>query len=208
MQQQNNRGDNRNKAPKTLSPTPLRDWVAAQPARRRATFVALAAVLMACGAKASVILDLSPVPATQLTFFALLSGALLGSQLGALAGVAYLLAASVLGSIWPEGAGVTPLVGPLAGYLWSVPAVAYLSGYFVERARSERPVFFAIGACAAMAVYDAMGSVRLMLAQNTAAAEAAARGAGLFVGQHIAQGALSVLIASSASSHIQARQNK
>lgn len=197
-----------NKGPKALSPTPLRDWVAAQPAKRRVAYVLLAAGLMACGAKASVILEFSPVPATQLTFFALLSGALLGSQLGALAAMTYLLAASVFGSIWPEGSGATPLVGPLAGYLWSVPAVAYLSGLFVERARSEKPVYFAIGACAGMAVYDAMGSVRLMLAQNADAAEAAARGAGLFVGQHIAQGALSVLIASSASSHIQARQKK
>jgi biotin transporter BioY len=206
---QQKREDNRkNRGPKSLSPTPLRDWVAAQPARRRVAFVTLAALLMACGAKASVVLEFSPVPATQLTFFALLAGALLGSQLGALAGMTYLLAASVFGSIWPDGAGPTPLVGPLAGYLWAIPAVAYLSGCFVERARSEKPVFFAIGACAAMAVYDAMGSVRLMLVQNTAAAEAAARGAGLFVGQHIAQGALCVLIASSASSHIQARQNK
>jgi biotin transporter BioY len=206
QQQRENRGSK--KGPKTLSPTPLRDLVAAQSAQRRAAFVALAAVLMACGARASVVLEFSPVPATQLTFFALLAGALLGSQLGALAGLAYLLAASLFGSIWPNGAGMTPLVGPLSGYLWSVPAVAYLSGYFVERARSERPVFFAIGACAAMGVYDAMGSTRLMLAQNTAAVESAARGAGLFVGQHFAQGALAVLIASSTSSHIQALQNK
>jgi biotin transport system substrate-specific component len=196
------------KRPKAVSPTPLRDWMDRQTPRRKIGFVMLGALLMACGARASVFFDLSPVPATQLTFFAMLSGALLGSQLGTLAGVAYLLAASVFGFLWPAGSGVAPLVGPLAGYLWSVPAVAFLSGYFVERARSEQPVFFAIGACAAIAVYDVLGSLRLMLAQNASAAEAVARGAGLFTGQHIAQGALAVFIASSASSHLQARQNK
>ena len=196
------------KKPKSLSPTPLRDWVNRQPPRRRVGFVLLGALLMACGARASVFFELSPVPATQLTFFAMLAGAILGSQLGSLAGVTYLLTASMFGFLWPAGSGTTPLVGPLAGYLWSVPAVAFLSGYFVERARSEQPVFFAIGACAAIAVDEVVGSLRLMLAQNASAAEAVARGAGLFAGQHIAQGALSVFIASSASSHLQARQNK
>ena len=94
---------------------------------------------MACGARASVAFDLSPVPATQLTFFALLAGALLGSRLGSVAGMVYLLSASIFGFLWPEGAGFAPLSGPLAGYLWSVPLVAYLAGLFVERARSEQP---------------------------------------------------------------------
>lgn len=196
------------KRPKALSPTPLRDWMERQPAKRRWGFVLLAAGLMGCGAKASVFFDLSPVPATQLTFFALLAGALLGSQMGALAGFAYLLAASLFTFFWPAGAGIAPLSGPLAGYLWSIPAAAFLAGYFVERARSERAVHFAIGACAAIAAYDMLGSLRLMLAQNGSAAEAVARGAGLFAGQHIAQGALAVFIASSASQHLQARQNK
>ncbi len=176
--------------------------------RRRAAFVGLAALLIACGGKAAFFMEFTPVPATQQTLFALLAGALLGSRLGAVSAFVYLLTASCVGILWPVGAGPTPLVGVLAGYLWSLPLVAFLGGMFVESAGSEQPVFFAIGACAAIAVYDAMGSMRLMLAQNGGAAEAVAKGAGFFVGQHIAQGALTVLIASSASSNIQARQNK
>jgi biotin transport system substrate-specific component len=197
-----------NKEPRAVSPTPLRDWVNAQTSGRRAAMVALGALLMACGAKASIAFGLSPVPMTQLTIIALLAGAFLGSELGALSGLGYLLLAATTGVMWPDGAGETPLVGQLAGYLWSVPAVAYLSGYFVERARAERPVYFAIGACAALAFNNVVGPMRLMLAGGSGPAEAVARGASIFVGQHIAQGALSVFIASSASSHLQARRNK
>lgn len=77
-------GPNDKKKPKTVSPTPLRDCVVQLSSRRRVGLVLLATVLMACGACASVFFDLSPVPATQLMFFAMLSGALLGSELGAL----------------------------------------------------------------------------------------------------------------------------
>ena len=86
--------------------------------------------------------------------------------------------------------------------------MAFLSGYFVERAKSEQPVFFAIGACAAIAAYDMLGSMRLMIAQGVTAAEAVVGGSTFFVGQHFAQGALTVLIASSASSNLQAREKK
>lgn len=196
------------KGPKALSPTPLRDWMQRQGAVRRAAFVALFAILIACGGQASVTYAFTPVPATQQLLFVLLAGVLLGSRLGAASALLYLLFAASTGWSWPEGVGPTPLTGPLAGYLWSLPLAAYLSGLFVERGRSERPVYFAIGTTAGIAVFDAFGSLRLLAALDLDTAEAFVKGVGFFIGQHVAQGALAVLIASSASTTLQAHENK
>lgn len=168
----------------------------------------LFALLIACGGKAAITLPLTPVPLTQQLLFVLLAGALLGSRLGGAAAMLYLLAAACFRPLWPAGAGLTPLTGTLAGYLWSLPLAAYLSGVFVERLSTERPAGCAIGVTAAVAVFDGLGSVRLMAAMQYDAAEAFVRGAGLFVGQHAAQAALTVLIASSASSMLHEREKK
>src|SRR5438552_6067697 len=82
---------NDKKEPRALSPTPLHDWVERQPPWRRAGFVGLFALLIACGGKAGISLSLTPVPATHQLFFALLAGALLGGRLGAISSLSYLL---------------------------------------------------------------------------------------------------------------------
>lgn len=206
--QPDNQGPNGPKGPRAVSPTPLRDWLGRQPRLRRVGLVALFSGLIACSGQAGVFLPYTPVPATHQILFVLLAGALLGSRLGAISALAYLLGAAVTGVGWPLGAGPTPLVGPLAGYLWCLPLAAYLAGWFVDRYRSEEPVWFAIGATAALGAYEALGSLRLLGAQELAGAEAAVKGAALFVGQHIAQGALTVFIAWSASVVIRAREKK
>jgi hypothetical protein len=50
--------------------------------------------------------------------------------------------------------------------------------------------------------------VRLLAAQELAASEAFVKGSGFFVGQHLAQGTLTVLVASSASATIRSREEK
>lgn len=165
-------------------------------------------LLIACGGQAAVTLPYTPIPATQQLFFVLLAGVILGSRLGAVSAVLYLVSAATLHMFWPAGSGATPLLGPMAGYLWSLPLVAYLSGLFVERARSEAPIHFATGVCAAIGVYNACGSLRLVAAFDMGGAEAFIKGVGFFIGQQIAQGALAIFIASSASSTLQAKEQK
>jgi biotin transport system substrate-specific component len=140
--------------------------------------------------------------------FVLLAGVLLGSRLGAVSAALYLLLSAWTGLFWPDGVGSTPLTGPLAGYLWSLPLVAYMSGLFVERARCELPLYFAIGVSAGIGVFNGFGTVWLLAALILSSAEAFVKGAGFFIGQQIAQGALAVLVASSASSTLQAHENK
>lgn len=203
-----NTDPNRQKKPITLSPTPLRDWLHRQSRMRRMGLTLLFALLIACGGKAGVVLSFTPIAATHQVFFALLAGALLGSRLGSISAIVYLLAAAATGLLWPLGAGQAPLLGPMAGYLWSLPLVAYLSGYLVEYVRMEKPAYFAMGACAGIGVFNAAGSISLMAAQAIGAADAYLQGTVFFVGQHFAQGALTVMIASSASATIQAREKK
>ena len=105
---------------------------------------------------AQVVIPLPPVPITGQTFAVLLTGALLGSRLGALAMIAYLIeGASGLPFFHAGHAGVQHLFGPTAGYLWSFPAAAFVTGCLAERGWDKRFVT----AAAAMA----LGSLVILL---------------------------------------------
>ena len=92
-------------------------------------------LLTALAAQVAVPLPFTPVPITLQTFMVLLTGALLGRRLGALAMFAYLI----------EGAGGLPffafghsgiaylLFAPTSGYLLSYPLAAFLTGWLAER---------------------------------------------------------------------------
>jgi biotin transport system substrate-specific component len=200
--------DRKQKRPRAISPTPLRDWIARQSRARRAGLTFLMAALIACGGKASVFLANSPVPFSHQLLFVLIAGTLLGSRLGCVAALGYLVAASSVPGLWPDGAGESGLTGPQAGYLWSLPLVAYLSGYYVERENMESWAHFAIGVCAAIATFDIAGTLRLLLIGDIGPVELAARGGALTVGPRVAQGALAVLIAWTASSRIKAQTDE
>src|ERR671918_2381813 len=74
------------------------------------------------------------VPITGQTFAVLLTGALLGSRLGAAAVIAYLIEGAVgLPFFSPVGApGILRFLGPTAGYLIAFPAAAFVTGAFAE----------------------------------------------------------------------------
>ncbi|HSP61648.1 MAG TPA: biotin transporter BioY, partial [Pyrinomonadaceae bacterium] len=100
-------------------------------------------------ASAQVVIPMWPVPITGQTFAVLLTGALLGSRLGALAIIAYLVeGASGLPFFAGGHFGLAHLVGPTAGYLISVPAAAYITGAFAEHGWDRR----FLSAAAAMAI--------------------------------------------------------
>ena len=88
---------------------------------------------------AQVTIPMWPVPMTGQTFMVLLTGALLGSRLGAAAMIVYLI----------EGAGGLPffqggnfglpyLLGPTGGYLVAFPAAAFVTGAFAEHGWDKR----------------------------------------------------------------------
>ena len=109
------------------------DWT------RSAALVVGFSLLVALAAQVVVPLPWTPVPLTGQTFAVLLTGALLGPRLGALAMVAYLAEGAAGLPFFRGGAGgAQHLAGPTAGYLFAFPAAAYVTGYLAERGWDRR----------------------------------------------------------------------
>lgn len=109
------------------------DWT------RSALLVLGFSLLTAAAAQVVVPLPFTPVPLTGQTFAVLLTGALLGPRLGALAMLAYLTEGAAGLPFFRGGAGgVGHLMGPTAGYLFAFPAAAYVTGYLAERGWDRR----------------------------------------------------------------------
>lgn len=127
------------------------DWV------RGLALVIAFSLLTALAAQVAIPLPWTPVPVTGQTFAVLLTGALLGSRLGALAMIAYLIeGASGLPFFAAGGSGLQRLLfSPTSGYLLSYPAAAFVVGLLAERGWDRRYVT----AAAAMAV----GSIVILL---------------------------------------------
>lgn len=136
--------------PETLIGTALAplDWT------RSVGLVLTFSLLMALSAQ--IVFPIGPVPITGQTFVVLLTGALLGSRLGAMAMIVYLIeGASGLPFFSGGMSGVGHLLGQTGGYLVAFPAAAFITGAFAEHDWDRRfPT-----AVAAMAI----GSVVIML---------------------------------------------
>ena len=104
-------------------------------------------------AAAQIVIPIGPIPITGQTFAVLLTGALLGSRLGAIAIIAYLVeGASGLPFFAGGHFGLAHLVGPTGGYLISFPAAAFITGAFAEHGWDRK--FWS--AAAAMAIGSAV----------------------------------------------------
>jgi biotin transporter BioY len=88
---------------------------------------------------AQIVIPVGPVPITAQTFAVLLTGALLGSRLGAMAMIVYLVeGASGLPFFYGGHGGITHLLGPTGGYLVAFPAAAFITGAFAENGWDKR----------------------------------------------------------------------
>ena len=108
--------------------------------RARSVALVLAfSLFVALAAQVALPLPWTPVPLTMQTFAVLLTGALLGSRLGALALVAYLVeGASGLPFFRAGAGGVGHILGPTGGYLLAFPAAAFITGFLAERGWDRR----------------------------------------------------------------------
>jgi biotin transport system substrate-specific component len=109
------------------------DWA------RTVALVVAFSLFVALAAQVAVPLPWTPVPVTAQTFAVLLTGALLGSRLGALALFAY-LAEGLAGLPFFHGGvgGPAALFGPTGGYLVAFPLAAFVTGYLAERGWDRR----------------------------------------------------------------------
>ena len=124
------------------------DWT------RSASLVVAFSLLTALAAQ--IVIPIGPVPITAQTFAVLLTGALLGSRLGAIAMIAYLVeGVSGLPFFYGGTSGISHLLGPTGGYLVAFPAAAFITGAFAEHGWDKR----FLTAVVAMAI----GSLLIML---------------------------------------------
>jgi biotin transport system substrate-specific component len=99
-------------------------------------------VLTAAGAQLSFPLPFTPVPFTIQPMIVLIGAAALGSRLGALAQIFYLLlgvAGLPVFAFSPElPQGMARLVGPTGGYLMAYPIAAFVTGLLAEQGLDRR----------------------------------------------------------------------
>ena len=105
---------------------------------------------------AQIVIPVGPIPITGQTFAVLLTGALLGSRLGAITMIVYLIeGASGLPFFSGGHGGIVHLLGPTGGYLVAFPGAAFITGAFAELEWDRK----FLTAAAAMAI----GSLVIML---------------------------------------------
>jgi biotin transport system substrate-specific component len=106
-------------------------------ATRSAGLVIVFSLFIAACAQFSI--QIGPVPITGKSFAVLLTGALLGSRLGAAAVIAYLIEGALgLPFFAGGGAGIVRFFGPTGGYLVAFPAAAFIVGAFAEHGWDKR----------------------------------------------------------------------
>ncbi|MBV8518136.1 MAG: biotin transporter BioY [Acidobacteria bacterium] len=96
--------------------------------------VVTASALIALAAQVAIPLPFTPVPLTLQPLAVIFLGAALGARRGAAAAALYLLEGFSGLPVFAQGhGGPLWLVGPTAGYLYSYPFAAWLSGFVSER---------------------------------------------------------------------------
>jgi biotin transport system substrate-specific component len=102
--------------------------------------IAAANILLVLCAHIVIPLPWTPVPITGQTFGVLLVAVLLGARRGAITLILYLLeGAAGLPVFQPLGLpGLARFAGPTAGYLFSYPVAAFVTGWLVERREKIR----------------------------------------------------------------------
>jgi biotin transport system substrate-specific component len=146
--------------------------------------VAFIAALTAVAAQISVPLPFTPVPFTFQPMVVLVGSAALGSRLGVMSQVLYLLlgvaglpvfAAS---PVLPQGA--ARLLGPTGGYLMAYPLAAFVAGSLAERGFDRRYATAVVAMACGLAVIFAGGVTWLALAVQPARGFRSALATGFF----------------------------
>jgi biotin transport system substrate-specific component len=136
--------------------------------------VALFSVITAASAQISIPLPFTPVPLTLQPMMVLLGAAVLGSRLGLVAQVTYLLAGIAGLPVFaaspelPQGA--LRLLGPTGGYLMAYPLAAFVTGWLAERGFDRRYGTSLLAMAAGLAVVFAFGVLWLAALTSPAAA--------------------------------------
>jgi len=146
----------------------------------RAVGVAVAVVLTAAAAQFTSPLPFTTVPFVLTPLAVMLTGAALGSRLGALTQVLYLAAGAAGLPVFAPSLVLPPgaarLLGPTAGYLMAYPVAAFVTGWLAERGWDRRYVTSFLSMLAGLTVIFAGGVAWLSLMPGQTIATAIAGG--------------------------------
>lgn len=113
-------------------------------------------------------IPLGDVPITGQSFAVLLTGALLGSRLGAAAVIAYLIEGAIgLPFFSAGGSGIARFFGTTGGYLIAFPAAAFVTGAFAEHGWDKRYYTAVIAMFIGSAIILASGWAWYSIVTNT-----------------------------------------
>ncbi|BCU82772.1 biotin transporter BioY [Polycladomyces abyssicola] len=104
---------------------------------RNMVLAAMFAALLAIGGQIRI--PLEPVPITLQTLVVMLTGSILGAQIGAISMMVFILLVAFGAPILSGGAGgLGALLGPTGGYVLSWPLAVWVIGWLTERAQQLR----------------------------------------------------------------------
>jgi biotin transport system substrate-specific component len=130
--------------------------------------VALAVAATATAAQFTIPLPMTAVPFTFTPLAVVMAGAVLGSRLGALSQVLYVLLGAAGASVFAPSATLAPgllrLAGPTGGYLLAYPAAAFVTGLLAERGWDRRYLRSLLALCTGLAIIYAGGVSWLAIA--------------------------------------------
>ncbi|WP_394120104.1 biotin transporter BioY [Planococcus donghaensis] len=119
--------------------------------------IAMFSALMAIGANIASFLIIGGVPITLQTFFAILSGILLGSRMGAVSMIVYAFIGLAGVPVFAGfSGGMDTLISPTFGFIISYVFVAYIVGLIVEKWPSKKG--FIVAALAGTAINYLFGT--------------------------------------------------
>jgi biotin transport system substrate-specific component len=127
-----------------------------------ALFAALTAIL------SQIVIPIGPIPINLATFAVFISGALLGSKLGALS----LLIFALLGAFGVPvfamfRSGLDALLGPTGGYIIGYIPAAFITGFIIEKRNKNNKTFiFPIAMLGGMITYLTLGTAWFMFLMN------------------------------------------
>jgi biotin transport system substrate-specific component len=134
---------------------------------RKVLRVALGTLFLAASSWVSI--PVQPIPITMQTYAVIVIGALFGARLGLITVLAWLAEAAFGLPVLANGAaGAHLFIGPSAGYLFSFPVIAALTGWFSDR-RLDRGI---------------MSSFAVMLGANTINLALGVMWLAMFIGWH------------------------
>lgn len=108
---------------------------------RRMVLAALFAAMLAISGQISI--PIGPVPITWQTLVVMLSGLLLGPQLGALSILVFIALAAIGLPILSGGAGgIGALFGPTGGFVLSWPVASFVIGWLTHRLAKKKEIKF------------------------------------------------------------------